>query len=464
MTSPSKQKLISLGGVLLTLVMLLTLSTCQPAAKPKPEEPRGTIKIAVLGAMNMWLGDYMHKGAVVAAEEINEAGGATVGGKRYDIQVIRVDTNEFGPLTDCVLATERVITVDKANFMTGGYRSEAIQAQQEVMAQYKIPWVGTASGDLEQVERVSQDYNKYKYYFRSSSRNSMFMRATILGPAEVAVRAVREQLGIAKPRIAWLMDKGKFMDAIVEAIPNWNNAVGCEMAGLWRFAVSATTLKGELTAIQNAGAHVIVGGASSSAGLPMSVEWGTLKIPAALGGYIGPATLDEHWKVTNGACEYLATSGSSHRVQMTPTTIPFWDRYVERWGIRPEHEAMTTYGNVYIIKEAVERAGTLDADKVVAELEKTSFVAPQGKVEYFPVGHRFAHDSKAGPGYTMLPSGQWIKGELVCVHPDGKALDSWATTEIEGFDNPKDWIGVRYEGTKDYVLPPWVVEYWKGKK
>lgn len=53
----------------------------------------------------------------------------------------------------------------------------------------------------------------------------------------------------------------------------------------------------------------------------------------------------------------------------------FYDAYSKRWGVEPEGlGTSSSYMAVYVLRDAIERAGSLDADAVVAALEKTDIM------------------------------------------------------------------------------------------
>src|SRR3954465_9970547 len=101
-----------------------------------------TIKIAILGPMSFVQGENHWAGAELARDEINKAGGVNVGGRRMQIELIRADTNEIQSVPDATNAVERVITRDKADYLIGGFRSEAVIAMQEVAMDYKKLFLG----------------------------------------------------------------------------------------------------------------------------------------------------------------------------------------------------------------------------------------------------------------------------------------------------------------------------------
>src|SRR3981189_2913561 len=120
---------------------------------------QGTIKIAILGPMAFVQGEHHWYGAEMARDEINKAGGINVGGKRMQIELVRADTNEIQSLPDATNAVERVITRDKADFLIGGFRSEAVLAMQEVAMDYKKIFLGAGAADarLGEKRETNQD-------------------------------------------------------------------------------------------------------------------------------------------------------------------------------------------------------------------------------------------------------------------------------------------------------------------
>src|SRR6185295_883222 len=85
-----------------------------------------SIKIGVLGPMAFVQGENHWAGAEMARDEINKAGGISVGGKKRTVELVRADTNEIQSVPDATNAIERVITRDKVDFLIGGFRSEAV--------------------------------------------------------------------------------------------------------------------------------------------------------------------------------------------------------------------------------------------------------------------------------------------------------------------------------------------------
>jgi branched-chain amino acid transport system substrate-binding protein len=163
-------------------------------------------------------------------------------------------------------------------------------------------------------------------------------------------------------------------------------------------------------------------------------------------------------------CNYAEDWMVVPRVKFNDTTIPFYDKYVEQFKASPAFQAPGSYDSVYLLKGAIERAGTLETEAVVAAMEKTDKLPlPDGSYTFNLRDDKTKrpHDFKWGPGYVTRCAVQWLDGKQIPIWPDGNEAPE---ALIKAGMTAPGWQGLRYEGTKDYQVPPWVLEYWKGKK
>lgn len=416
-----------------------------------------TIKIGICGPMKFPAGEHSYIGAQMAAEEINSRGGVLVSGGLYDIEVVKADSNEYLSVSDAVSALERIITVNGVNFVIGGARSEAVLAEQEIMAEYKIPFIQFGGGSPSQTTPLAKDYDKYKYFFRTTTPHVNYQVLTVCAVLDLCIKKMKDDLGIEDPKVALVMEKISALDPMIKVTESLFPKLGAEIIGVWRPSPHANDLTAELTAIKAAGANIIFEYFTGPAGIIFTKQWGELEIPAILVGVNIEAQKLEYWKTTNGKCEYEMTLNPVVRAEVTKKTIPVYDKYVKKTGSYPFYTGLGSYDAVYLLKEAVERAGTLDSDAVVAALEKTDYLGVAGRIQFFPKGHKTPHDLIYGPRFSSTFCQQWRNGELLTVWPDGKS------------PNPKigagpGWEGVRFEGTVDAELPPSLINYWKNKK
>jgi branched-chain amino acid transport system substrate-binding protein len=442
----SRQVKVGLAVVVIAVAAVVLIPRLLP---PVEEVPR--IRIGVIGPMKFAGGEQHWAGAVMAQDEINAAGGVDVGGVMHEIELVKADSNELLSIPDAVSAMERIITVDGVDFVVGGFRSEAVLAMQEVMADHQVIFLGAGAAHTELNMRVAKDYERYKYWFRVSPVNSIYLGRVTFALVAMVADEIRQELGVARPRVALMMERAVWTDPVVAMAKDKLPMLGMDVIGVWRPSAVATDVTAELTAIKTAGAHIIMTGFSGPVGVVISRQWGELQIPAALVGINVEAQLQGFWEATGGKTEYELLVNQIDNVVITERTIPFFNRFVDKVGEFPLYTA-GTYEAIFILKEAIERAGAIDSDAVVVELQKTDFSGIAGRIVFTGRDSPYPHDVAWRPGYATGIGTQWRDGELVTVWPDGRAV----------LGDPR-WEGLRYEGTVDYVLPPWMVEYWKGK-
>ncbi|MBI4282858.1 MAG: ABC transporter substrate-binding protein [Chloroflexi bacterium] len=435
--------------VLLTLVLVTVggLFGCAPAPT-ETATPAGPIKIGILGPLTFMGGQHLLWAAQIAADEINKAGGVKIGKGQRAIELVPVDTNEMVSTPDAVSAFERAITVDKVDFIVGGYLSNVALATQEVaMDNKKIFILSVGVADPPLIERVAQNYARYKYTFRVAN-SSQALLDTMRRQLDYVGKVVRKEVGVAKPKVAVMMDKAAWTEPMVAASNEIITGLGMEPVGVWRPSMMATDVTAELTAIRAAQPHIIWIALGGAAGVPFSRQYRELQIPAAVVGVNPNIAQATGWEKTEGGAEYqtIVALAGIRDVKRTPKTVAFVEEFLSRNKTTPI--SADGYNAVYTLKEAIERAGTLDSDAVVTELEKTKFVGADQVLAFQSRSEAMPHDLKTGVGYSIIPAAQWQAGKLVIVWPVK--------------DDPAEWR-TEFEGTVPIKLPPWMIEYWKKK-
>jgi len=424
---------------------IILLVACLVVMAVGCEEEGNVIKIGVIGPMANIQGEHHWYGATLAAEEINAAGGITVGNETYQIKLVKKDSNEILSVTDAVNAMERLITVENVDFVVGGFRTESVLAMQPVAMEYDTIFLVCGASINELCERVAEDYDTYKYTFRITPVNGTYLVTISFMLTGMVAQEVGALTYPDPPKIAILAENMAWADPIVAAAqmvfpaPREAGGMGLTVVGTWRPSQTATDVTVELGEIEAAGANMIYTVVSGPLGVAYTKGWGENQITAASVGINVEAQKGNFLDVTGGYGAYETTLNTYARVEITDETIGFFDTFVDRFGEIPIYTA-GTYEALYILKDAIERAGTLDSDDVVAALEATDLSGPAGRIVFMGTDTETPHDVTWGPGYVTGLGVQWQDGELVCVWP-----------------NPIEALGVVYEGTVDYELPPWVL-------
>jgi branched-chain amino acid transport system substrate-binding protein len=150
-------------------------------------------------------------------------------------------------------------------------------------------------------------------------------------------------------------------------------------------------------------------------------QWFDMKIPALpFGSTLAAAEQPGFWEATEGKGEYCmanVVNAGNAPSDATEWTMKFYNAYEKKWGIAPEGlGSSSSYMAVYVLKDAIERAGTLDSDKVVAELEKTDVMGVYGRLRFDPKSHQVipSLDPEKGAVGSIF---QWQNKQRVVVFP-----------------------------------------------
>jgi branched-chain amino acid transport system substrate-binding protein len=356
-------------------------------------------------------GENHWAGAEMARDEINKAGGINVGGKRMQIELIRADTNEIQSVPDATNAIERVITRDKADFLIGGFRSEAVLAMQEVAMDHKKIFLGAGAAHSKLGLNVEENYNRYKYWFRYTPTKDVDLARTLFAVMASIAQQIRTELKTDTPKVALLAEKAVWTQGLIGAAQKNLPAMKMEVVGLWQPSATATDVTAELAAIDRSGAQIVFTMLSGPVGIVVGRQMGERNMKAVAWGINVEGQKEEFWQATAGKAQFVSTLDTYAEVEMTPKTIAFVRAFKERYKKMPTYNA-ATYDAIIMLKSVIEKENTLDADKLVAAIEKIQHVG-SGSVVTFDK----RHDLVWGVGTTAGIAVQWQDGQKVPFWP-----------------------------------------------
>ena len=369
------------------------------------------IKFAILGPMAFVQGENHWAGAEMARDEINKAGGISVGGKKRQVEIIKVDTNEIQSVPDATNAIERAISRDKADFLVGGFRSEAVLAMQEVAMDNKKLFMGVGAAHSKLGLNVEQNYERYKYWFRASPTKDVDLVKTMFTVLGSVAQQIRTELKKEMPKVAIVAEKAVWTEALIKASQDTLPKMKMEVVGLWQPSAIATDVTAELSAIKRANADIVLTIISGPLGIVLGRQMGELELPAIAWGINVEAQKDGFWQATAGKGSYVSTLDTYSEVESTPKTIPFVNAFKARYGKRPTYTA-ATYDVLHLLKQAIEAVGSLDADKLVSYIEKIEYVGTGAISSYDK-----RHDLNWAVGKTSGIAVQWQDGDKVPFWP-----------------------------------------------
>jgi len=394
----AKKKLL---GLLAGSVAIGALGSVQAMAADN-----GPIKIGVIGEESAVAGASITKAAQLAADDINKAGG--VNGRK--IQLVIYD--DHSSAADGVRAFQRAVKQDHVVAVVATYISEVALAIEPWAARLKTPFITTGAASTEITKHVHDDYEHNKYTFHGYV-NSAFIADAIcdFSKDELAGKLHMKSAVIMSEDAAWTTP----LDAeYAKCLPK----AGLKVLDHIRFNPDTTDFTPIFNKIEGEHPDVIETGISH-VGVQPTVQWHDQQVPIPLAGQSSQATTSTFWKDTNGAANGVLTySAATPDVALSPKTIPFAEAYVKKYGATPAYDGYASYDAVEVLADAVKRAGSTDADKLVAAMEKTDLVGTQGRIQFYGKDSQYAHGLKYGPGLVTGLVIQWQGGKQVPVWPE----------------------------------------------
>lgn len=370
-------------------------------AQPAP------IKVGVIGPFKLTPGRDIQEAATMAVEEINAAGGVL--GRK--LQLVFAETEQSPEKGKT--AVERLLFVDKVDVIIGEHRTEVALAVQPIIMENKKIFLSTGTGSPLLSENVLKDYAKYKYYFRTFLNSNQMAKQMVKQLDDMLATNKMDKVAIVAETAVWL-------EPIVEAL---KASLGSKLVAIERVSTNAKDLSVELSRVQGAKAQIIFTILAADAGLPLARQWADRQIPALITGYTVMAQSDRFWEQTEGRAQAYMTWKHGVRAPISPKTIPYWDRYTKKYGHVPgAYTNFATYDGVYVLVEAIKRAGSLDSDALVTALEATNYIGVSGRIKF-----QKRHDPEDGPDFVPFTYIQWIKGEMVTVWPPSMKSGEFAT-------------------------------------
>ncbi|MBI2359075.1 MAG: ABC transporter substrate-binding protein [Deltaproteobacteria bacterium] len=358
-------------------------------------------------------------GMLLAVEEINAKGGVEVGGARRPLKLEVLDTRDLEPgvpLSEALLVVEKLVLERKADVLMGGpVRSEAAMAAMDLIAKYrKVSILTTGALTPAYHRRVAENYAKYKYLFRITSEAGQLAKEAI-----DLFESIRQANGF--DRIFIMVQDVAHARAIAGLVGKGLEQKGWTVLGSEVYPTGALDYSTGLLKARDQKAQILFVWMDHPETAILVKQWSDLKIPVLpVAGISSAVEQPGAWASTGGAVAYWlacpANAGNAPS-NATPLTMKFYKAYTDRWLVEPEgYGTSSSYTGVYVLADAIKRAGSVDADRLVAALEKTDTTGVYGRVRFDPKSHQVipSYDPKEGAVSTWF---QWQDRKRVVVFP-----------------------------------------------
>jgi branched-chain amino acid transport system substrate-binding protein len=333
----------------------------------------------------------------MAVEQVNKKGGVKVGNDTYQFKIVYYDDKSDS--TESSKLVEKLIAEDKVDFLLGPYSSGITIPDSLVAQRYKVPMIegGGASGKI-------------------FSRGNKYIFGT-LPPAGQYFKSTLEMLKTFKPApktVAILYADDKFDVSVAEGTSELANEMGFNVVLHEKYAEGATDFNSILTKIKASEVEVVLVAGHTEESLNFTQQAKELNVsPKFISMTVGPSEADFRKSLGKDA-EYIY-GVASWSTQMNfigylfNDTKEFVKLFKEKFNYDPDYHNASGIADVAVLKDAIERAGTLDKEKVRAAIAATNLSTIYGRVQF--------SDNGQIKGTSVVL--QILGGEIYQVYPNG---------------------------------------------
>ena len=391
------------------------------------------IKIGVCTDLDMPRGQNVLNGAILAAEEINAAGGIL--GRRVEIIAEDSDVEDI-PLdpTKAILALSKLITFHDVDFViVCGGEDFVIESS----AEHKTIVFGTLSPSDSLTQRIIDDYDKYKYFFRLGINQTTFN--AILIDSIVSLRDITgfNQVAYIAPDLTPVRPMVENLEYYLPEVHGFNIVYG-EL-----YPPETIDFSSYFARAEAAGAEIIIPLMVTQEGLFFVKEWYDRQSPMVIWGMNTYASQDNGWNASNGKVVYT-TGYASSVLQLdylaTTKTLATKNALLNRWGTMPNLQAVSTYDCIrFLLFDALIRAQTTETDSMIKALEESNIENSLEMNFRFTSSHDHFHSSASETAITMMV--QWQEnGTKAIVYPKKIMEEAEATFKFPPWSGPWDNI------------------------
>ncbi len=333
----------------------------------------------------------------MAVEQINKNGGVKVGAKTYPLKIVYYDDKSDS--TESSRLVEKLIAEDKVDFLLGPYSSGVTIPDSLVAMKYKVPMIegGGASGKI-------------------FSRGNEYIFGT-LPPAGQYFKSTLEMLKTFRPApktIAILYSDDKFDISVAEGTDKLSKEMGFNVVLYEKYAEGATDFSSILTKIKALNAEAVLVAGHTEESLNFTQQAKELNVnPKLISMTVGPSEADFRKSLGKDA-EYIFGVASwstqmNFKGYLFKDTQEFVKKFKAKYNYDPDYHNASGIADIAVFKDAIERAGSLNKEKVRDAIASTKLDTIYGTVEF----------SKNGQIKGTSVVLQILGGEIYQVYPNG---------------------------------------------
>ena len=301
-------------------------------------------------------------------DEVNAKGGIQVGNKHYQVKFISYDDQSVGGRVQQLYT--RLVNQDKAQFLFSPYSSGLTAAAAVVSEQYGKIMVDSGGAE----EKPFELGNKHLFMVITSAGHYL----------SGAIEALKAKNPLAK--LAMVYSDDPFSKTVLTAAKKQAKQAGLDVVMDESYAPSTTDFGPIVNKIISSNADAFMGGGHYSDGATLarqmhdqkaSLKWISILVAPADDkfGELGPAaqdiTVPSQWELQ-----------VAYKPDFGPTTPEFAKSFEAKFNHKADYHAASGYTAGVILQHAIEKAGSLDTEKVTEALNATDVTTFFGHIKF----------------------------------------------------------------------------------
>lgn len=309
------------------------------------------------------------------AEQVNKAGGVKVGDKKMKVEIVYADYQSNTPRA--VQTAERLITQDKVNFLFSPFGSGAAKAASSVSEKYGVPTIASTASSAAVYDQG------YKFLFGTFTPND-----TLTTPL---VKIVKQKAPEVK-RVAILARNDLFPLAIAQEMDKAAKENGLDVVFFEKYAINTMDHSSALSQIKAKSPQwIFVTGYINDLVL-IKKQMEDQKMQAPVVTMIAGPAYKEFVTATGKSSENISSAAWWHPAEryqgqdIFGSTENYTKLFRDKYKAEPDYAQASASVSGALFQIAIEKAGSLDRNKVRDELAKMNVQTFYGPVKFGPNG------------------------------------------------------------------------------
>lgn len=348
-----------IGLILVTAMMMCFVVGCGGSDSGSDAETIKIGNILPLSGSAAPLGKIGQEARDMAVEEINAAGGIkSMNGAQ--IEMIYADSK--GDPATGVSEAERLITHEQVALITGCYQSGVAMPSTEVAERYGIPYIVPVPSEDQITERG------FKYIFRVAEKTSWRNRDQVTFVNEMA-----EKFDTPIKTVALIYENTSWGQGAVRAWEKYIPEAGLEIVLKEPYPSNSSDLTPVVLKCKNLNPDIIMLVSYVSDAALLTNTFAEHKVmPKAFVGTSGGFADPAYFELTGDNCEYYFDISTWEPDVNRPFSEEVNKKFSEKYGYAMNAEAVKAYASMYIIADALERAGSTDPEALRQAFAETN--------------------------------------------------------------------------------------------